>query len=75
MQKTKKEIFGFDGEVNVELSFNNINNPDTACQFFKFTNITFFVEEGLINIEKTFTDEVMASYLNSETFPDRKSVV
>ena len=69
-KKTKKEIFGYDGEVNVEISFNNINNSDTACQFFKFTNITFFVEEGVINIEKTFTDEVMDTYLNCEIFPN-----
>jgi len=69
-KKTKKEIFGFDGEVNVELSFSNINNTDTACHFFKFTNITFFVEEGVINIEKTFTDEVMNTYLNCEIFPN-----
>ena len=69
-KKTKKEIFGFDGEVNIELSFNNINNSDTACQFYKFTNITFFVEEGVINIEKTFTDEVMDTYLNCEIFPN-----
>ncbi len=26
MQKTKKEIFGFDVEVNIELSFDNSNN-------------------------------------------------
>jgi len=69
-KKTKKEILGFDGEVNVELSFNNINNSDTACQFFKFTDITFFIEEGVINIEKTFTDEVMDTYLNCEFFPN-----
>lgn len=69
-KKTKKEIFGYDGEVNVEISFNNINNSDTACQFFKFTNITFFVEEGVINIEKTFTNEVMNTYLNCEIFPN-----
>ena len=31
-KKTKKEIFGFDEEVNIELSFNNINNSDTAEQ-------------------------------------------
>tara|TARA_X000000950_G_scaffold252344_1_gene314377 strand:+ start:1424 stop:2407 length:984 start_codon:yes stop_codon:yes gene_type:complete len=69
-KKTKKEIFGYDGEVNVELFFNNVNNSNTACQFFKFSNITFFVEEGVINIEKTFTDEVMNTYLSLEIFPN-----
>jgi hypothetical protein len=69
-KKTKKEIFGFDGEVNIELSFDNSNGSNTACQFYKFTDITFFVEEGIINIEKTFTDEVMDTYLDYEFFPN-----
>jgi len=69
-KKTKKEIFGFDGEVDIELSFDNSNESKTACQFYKFTDITFFVEEGIINIEKTFTDEVMDTYLDCEFFPN-----
>jgi len=38
-KKTKKEIFGFDGEVDIKLSFDNSNGSKTACcNFFIILN-------------------------------------